>query len=213
MSDMKEKILKQAATYFDDKIDKFGSVSAGVGWNSLDAQKIRYRELSRIIDKENRFSVCDYGCGYGYYVQYLLENGFDFTYTGMDISRKMLEAARQNYAEMKERDINFIYGSDITDKYDYIVGSGIFNLRNNISDEDWLKYILDSLHQFNENSIKGFSFNCLTKYSDPDRMENTLYYADPLFLFDYCKRNFSKNVALLHDYQLYDFTILVRKGI
>ncbi|MBM3138043.1 MAG: class I SAM-dependent methyltransferase, partial [Chloroflexi bacterium] len=30
-------------------------------------------------------------------------------------------------------------------------------------------------------------------------------------LFDYCKVNFSKNVALLHDYKLYDFTIIVRK--
>ena len=38
-----------------------------------------------------------------------------------------------------------------------------------------------------------------------------LYYADPLDLFDYCKRNFSKNVALLHDYRLYDFTLIVRK--
>jgi hypothetical protein len=42
-------------------------------------------------------------------------------------------------------------------------------------------------------------------------MRDDLYYADPLFLFDYCKRNFAKNVALLHDYRIYDFTIIVRK--
>ena len=34
-----------------------------------------------------------------------------------------------------------------------------------------------------------------------------------LFFFDFCKRNFSRNVALLHDYGLYDFTIIVRKNI
>jgi len=30
-------------------------------------------------------------------------------------------------------------------------------------------------------------------------------------LFDYCKRTYSRDVALLHDYGLYEFTILVRK--
>lgn len=31
-------------------------------------------------------------------------------------------------------------------------------------------------------------------------------------LFDLCKRRYSKSVALLHDYGLYEFTILVRKA-
>jgi hypothetical protein len=50
----------------------------------------------------------------------------------------------------------------------------------------------------------------LTKYSGADRMAQRpdLYYG-----FDFCKRRFSRNVALLHDYGLYDFTILVRKDV
>jgi hypothetical protein len=51
----------------------------------------------------------------------------------------------------------------------------------------------------------------LTKYSDKEYMKEYLYYADPLYLFDYCKKHFSKNVALLHDYNLYEFSIIVRK--
>jgi len=42
-------------------------------------------------------------------------------------------------------------------------------------------------------------------------MKDDLYYADPCYFFDYCKKKFSKNIALLHDYGLYEFTILVRK--
>ena len=63
----------------------------------------------------------------------------------------------------------------------------------------------------NKFSLKGFAFNVLTKYSDKEYMQNNLYYADPLFLFDYCKRNFSQNVALLHDYELYEFTLIIKK--
>jgi hypothetical protein len=64
----------------------------------------------------------------------------------------------------------------------------------------------------NEKSKAGFAFNVLTKYSDVEFMRKELYYADPCFLFDYCKRAFSKNVALLHDYNQYDFTLIVRKN-
>ena len=41
-------------------------------------------------------------------------------------------------------------------------------------------------------------------------MRPDLFYADPCWLFDQCKRRHSRDVALLHDYGLYEFTILVR---
>ena len=42
-------------------------------------------------------------------------------------------------------------------------------------------------------------------------MKNNLYYADLLLIFDWCKNNISKYVSLLHNYPLYEFTILVKK--
>jgi hypothetical protein len=60
-------------------------------------------------------------------------------------------------------------------------------------------------------SRKGFAFNVLTKYSDRQHMKKHLYYADPAFLFDYCKKNFSKYVAVRHDYPLFEFTVHVKK--
>jgi hypothetical protein len=51
----------------------------------------------------------------------------------------------------------------------------------------------------------------LTSYSDPDKRRPDLYYADPLALFDHCKRTYSRFVSLIHDYPLYEFTLLVRR--
>ena len=42
-------------------------------------------------------------------------------------------------------------------------------------------------------------------------MRADLFYGDPTFFFDHCKRKYSRNVALLHDYDLYEFTIIVRR--
>ena len=83
-------------------------------------------------------------------------------------------------------------------------------MQNN-KEEDWLNYVLETLTLINSFTIEGFSFNILTKYSDKNYMKDYLFYADPCFLFDFCKKNFSKNVSLLHDYSLYEFTIIVKK--
>ena len=53
----------------------------------------------------------------------------------------------------------------------------------------------------------------LTSYSDPAQKQRpTSFTPTPLHFFDLCKRRYSKNVALLHDYGLYEFTIIVRKN-
>ena len=93
----------------------------------------------------------------------------------------------------------------------YAVASGIFNVRPGIDDARWCAYVVETLHQLNELGHAGFAFNMLTAYSDPARQRPDLFYADPLFYFDYCRTQFSKRVALLHDYPLFEFTILVRK--
>ena len=120
----------------------------------------------------------------------------------------MISEAKKKYGAKK-----FRWTTDLEkiSPCDFAVASGIFNVRNSIPDQEWKAYILDTLTAMSAASSKGFAFNALTSYSDKDKVRSDLFYSDPLFFFDYCKRNFSKEVALLHDYGIYDFTILVRK--
>jgi hypothetical protein len=139
----------------------------------------------------------------------LESKGFEADYYGYDILESAIETARQVHAKKPRR--TFFTDKSQLPSCDYTVASGIFNFRGEQSFEDWTDYVIGVLNEFNQLSQRGFSSNFLTKYSDADKMRPDLYYADPLFLFDYCKRNFSKNVALLHDYRLYDFTLIVRR--
>jgi len=77
--------------------------------------------------------------------------------------------------------------------------------------DDWEKHVVATLEAMNAGTTRGFAFNCLTSYSDPPKRQPYLYYGDPCYYFDLCKRRYSGNVALLHDYGLYEFTLLVRK--
>ena len=93
---------------------------------------------------------------------------------------------------------------------DVTVASGIFNVMAGTDVDDWRAYTLDTIQDLASLSRTGLGFNMLTSYSDPERMQDRLYYGDPGFYFDWCKRNLSRHVALLHDYGLWEFTILVR---
>jgi SAM-dependent methyltransferase len=192
--------------YYQDK-----SGTRVAGWKNQDAQYIRFEQLAKIIQQDAAFSINDLGCGMGHFSRYLYEIYPNFEYYGYDVLPEMIDEAKQLFGESYQTHFNVIEKAKDMHVADYSIASGIFNLRFDTNDQEWLKYITETIEVMHEKSKKGFAFNCLTAYSDSDKMEKQLYYADPLFLFDFCKKKFSKNVALLHDYNQYDFTILVRK--
>jgi len=204
---MKIDIKKNVSDYYSEKIKLHGATSAGVDWNGKESQYVRFDQLSKVIQNDT-FSILDYGCGYGEYINYLKGTNSKYQYKGFDISEEMIKSA----IALNGNDQSCFFSKESELKsYDYTVASGIFNVRNEVNDKEWLAYILDELSLLNKLSNKGFSFNALTKYSDKEYLKDYLYYADPLFLFDYCKQHFSRNVALLHDYELYEFTLIVKK--
>ena len=200
--------LDHVRSYFDKRIQEHGASPRGADWNSETSQNLRFDQLLRVVEARS-FSLLDYGCGYGALADYLMTKGFDVDYYGYDILESAIETACQVHADKPHR--TFFTNKSELPICDYTVASGIFNFRGEQSFDDWTEYVIGVLNEFNQLSRRGFASNFLTKYSDADKMRADLYYADPLFLFDYCKRNFSKNVALLHDYRLYDFTLIIRK--
>ena len=202
---------KKLNEYFTEKLETFGATAKGVDYNGEEARQIRFAELVKIINPAQPFSIIDYGCGYGAMFEYLHARGWDFQYYGVDLIEKMVIAGREKYRDFS----NAHFTSDERElpAADYLVAAGIFNIKLESQYDVWQEFVCETLPRMNALCSKGFSFNMLTKYSDAERMAERpdLFYGDPLFFFDFCKRNFSRNVALLHDYGLYDFTILVRK--
>jgi SAM-dependent methyltransferase len=201
--------LDQVKSYFDQRIQEHGASPRGADWNSETSQNARFDQLLKVIEGAGPFSILDYGSGYGALADYLAEKGHDIDYYGFDILESAVETARKAHAGKPKR--TFFSEKEQLPECDYTVASGTFNFRGDQSFETWTELVVSELSVFNKLSRRGFASNFLTSYSDADRMRPDLYYADPMFLFDYCKRNFSKNVALLHDYRLYDFTLIVRK--
>jgi SAM-dependent methyltransferase len=209
----RDQLLTEVADYYSKKLEIHGETPKGVDWNGEESQTIRFAQLCEIIDPatapSDAFSINDIGCGYGALYDFLLRGYEAPIYFGIDVSATMIEAAERRRDGRPH--VRFEIASVPMQTADYCVASGIFNVRLGRSEADWSAYVAEMLETMNDTSRKGFAFNCLTVYSDADKMQDHLYYADPAALFNLCKRRYSRHVALLHDYGLYEFTILVRK--
>ena len=209
MQNNKTDLLSEVAGYYSSKLAQYGATPRGVDWNGEEGQTLRFEQLCKIIDIPTSFSVNDLGCGYGAFYDFLASRYQSFAYSGIDVSEGMIRAAEERLAD--NECANFIVSSEPKEVADYGIASGIFNVRLGRSDAEWQSHLEKTLDILNLTSRRGFAFNCLTAYSDAEKMRDNLYYANPSTLFDFCKQRYSRNVALLHDYDLYEFTIHVRK--
>jgi SAM-dependent methyltransferase len=207
-----EETQKKLNHYFSEKLKEFGATPKGVDYNGPDAQERRFAQLVKVIDPARPFSVMDFGSGYGALFDFLHRTGWQFEYYGVDLIEEMVAAGREAHKE--HTNAHFTTQAEAVPVVEYLLAGAIFNIKLDEPYDDWQAFVIRTLTRMNTLCTRGFAFNMLTRYSDADRMAERpdLFFADPLFFFDYCKRNFSRNVALLHDYNLYDFTILVRKS-
>lgn len=201
-------IYHAVSEYYANKLCQHGPTPRGVDWNSDFAQKTRFRQLIKVLTQPGKTGIIDYGCGYGALARWMRSEGYQVNYVGYDVAPKMVNMARE---------LNSFRGQcQYTDNYkslrksDYVIASGIFNVRQGFPKGKWRRYIYSELTRMKSLARLGLSFNMLTAYSDKELMRGDLYYGNPCEVFDFCMRKLSRQVALLHDYGLYEFTILAR---
>jgi SAM-dependent methyltransferase len=205
-----ERLGADAERYYSSKFAEHGATARGVDWNSEESQALRFEQLLKVVASMcEPFSIVDYGCGYGALADHLAANRYRFTYLGYDLSVPMIEHARSHH----EASLRWTTSDSELIPADYSVASGLLNVKQGVDDVEWYDYCLRLIARLDALSTKGFAFNMLTSYSDPERKRPDLYYGDPRIFFDHCKRAHSRHIALLHDYGLYEFTMIVRKEL
>jgi SAM-dependent methyltransferase len=196
--------------FYSSRFAEHGPTARGVDWPDEAAQEVRFEQLMRIAEHETAFSILDYGCGYGALVPFLVRRGVALDYVGFDLCEATLGYARTAFGHLGTR---FVADDDELEPADFVVASGVFNMPFGTPAGEWTASIVDTLDRFDALACKGFAFNLLTSYSDRECMRADLYYGDAPFFFDLCKRRYSANVALLHDYGRWEWTMLVRKDV
>ena len=205
----KTTIQSEISEYFERKFSKFGYTPQGVDWRHESSQHMRLEQVLKVLPNAGNLTLNDVGCGFGSLVD-IVGGDSRVDYRGFDLSSQLIDAATRKYGLGPKRQFSAIRDIAEVPRGDYSVASGVFNMKLATPVAVWEQYVLESVQKIAACSQKGFAFNLLTSYSDADKQRDDLYYADPCMYFDFCKKRFSPNVALLHDYGLYDFTVIVR---
>lgn len=209
---MNNDIYASISQYFERTLKQHGPTAKGVDWKDEAAQELRFNQLIKVLPEDLSLedSLLDFGCGYGQFFSFLKSRNICCNYIGFDCLPAMIEQAKELFKD--EEKCQFHCGKVFNIDCDYLVASGVFNFRGHIDHDDWTNFVLTELSRINAHTSKAFALNFLTSYSDKERMRADLYYANPEFLLNHCLTNFSRHVALMHDYGAYEFTILVKKS-
>jgi len=200
-------LLDTVAAYYASKLERFGPTARGVDWNGESSHETRHRQFLRLIDDPDA-SVVDVGCGFGDFLRFLRAQGHRGRFTGYDIAPEMIAEAARLHGEGPDR--RWVVGAEPDEAADFAVASGVFNVRGEVPDEAWAVYVRDMIDVLARAGRGGFAFNLLSLSSDPERRRPNLHYADPAETLRHCLSRFGRSVALLQDYGLYEFTIIVR---
>ena len=158
-------------SYYESNMAK-GLPEYGIlGWESEEAQRLRFDVLLNSVDLEGR-SILDVGCGTGNLFEYIRSKGINVDYTGVDILEKMIDIAKS-----KRLDADF-YHADIFKNnifegrtFDVIYASGIFNLNMDNNRE----FLIKALNLFLQLSTYAVVFNLL-HVASPGREEQYFYF-------------------------------------
>jgi SAM-dependent methyltransferase len=197
--------------HYQGLFEKEGVSPKSIQWPDRGSQIKRFKILTG-IDRDLQ-SVLDVGCGLGDLGVFLRENEFTGDYVGADIVPEFIDFADKKFAGDDKSTFRLLEPNvaDLPTGCDHSIVSGLFN--NYRSDSSaFMKRLLGEIFEV---SNRGMAFNALSTYVD--YKESHLSYADPMEVFDFCKRTLGGFPVLKHDYLLkkggypYEFTIFLYK--
>ena len=202
--------------YYAEKFRKFGDAPEGVDWKDRKSQYLGFQYIHDVIrfyyPEPNTFSLFEVGCGYGAFYQFLKEKQHDreISYYGIDLVEEMVVRATTDHPELKD---NLYVGDFMTfplpQSFDIITASGIFNVREHISESAYEMNMLQTVEMMFRRADKGTVFNLMTPA--PDFKNPRLYYPSLDQLFGFIYRNLSRKVAVVSACPLWKITIGIFK--
>ncbi len=193
---------------YQARLNEFGYSPATLGWGKGGRQDIRFKVLAQPILKHANSSVLDIGCGFGDLFRFLKMNHWNGTYTGVDIVPGLLNVARELDPQINviEADITSPNFSLISERFDYVVASGVFNARLKISNNE--EHIVTALKNMFLLSKIAMCVDFMSTYVD--YQNPAAYHTDPLWALGTVKK-ISRRVVLRHDYMPFEFALIVYK--
>jgi SAM-dependent methyltransferase len=187
--------------HYTSLFDKYGEDIRTL-WKSPQSQQVRFSVLSRIGDLAGA-SILDVGCGFGDFLGFLKDRGIEVRdYLGIDCVDGILAVARKRHPSVRFENWD-LFQLDPCNQFDWVFGSGLFNLKGPDSDE----YALQMTRKMFSLAGNGAAANFLSSFTKrPDGFSN---YWDPAHILELLAQGVSPILQLVHSYRSNDFTVFL----
>lgn len=193
--------------HYEEALRRHGPSARGMDWKDEASQRLRFAVLCEGCDLRGK-SVHEIGAGAGHLVDFLAERGIDAAYSGSDLSEKMVAAARARHPEVafERRDL---LRDPPAERFDVVLASGVFHVKLHHSDAEWWSYVKKMIRAMFALCREVTAFNLMT--DQVDFRSETLFYANPAAVLDFCRHELSRYVTLRLDYPLHEYTVHVHR--
>ncbi len=204
--------LNKIQEIYENDLKIHGQTHKGVGWKKKKDANKRYEIMSKLIkDKKRINSILDLGCGFSDFYNYLKINKFKINYTGVDISKKMIEISKKRFPRNNYLCLDILSNANKINKVDYIVINGLFTQKDNYSNTKMFNFLKSIVLESSKKIRVGLAFNLMSETAEWKNKKN--FYVNIKKITNLITKNISKNYIINHHYGLYEYTIYVYKKI
>jgi ubiquinone/menaquinone biosynthesis C-methylase UbiE len=182
---------------YKDLHRRFNTNHKALHWSNSDNQILRFMILEEIGNLKGR-KVLDLGSGLGDFYSYLDAKNIKCRYTGYDIVDEFIAESKKRYKNIHFESKNILM-SKTTDRFDYVVSSGLFAFGNRTFFHEMIKEAL-RISRF------GYAFNVYKPEYDDD-----FFSIDTEDVLSFCKTLNLKKVSFKDSYLKNDTTFYLYK--
>jgi len=194
--------LDRVRALYREQFRLHGDSPAGVFWPK-GRQEQRWEALTAAIDRP-AFDLLDYGCGLGHMKNWLAVHHPEAGYLGVDMVEEYVEHARRNDPEA----FRLVSGpADIDRDFDYVVLSGVFNMRYVESEHEHEAMTFDVLEQLFARTRRALAVNFQTPFVD--YTQDGAHHQDIGNLLRFAVDRLSRRFAVDHHTLPYEYTLTV----
>jgi len=201
---VKEYINKSNEVY--DELALNDDRLAQVSCNNQRNQDLRFQEIVNQVDNfhDKNTTILDVGCGNGGFYSFILEQGFEGNYRGVDINEKIINNAKNYHKGISFECVNIL--EQKIKPADYVIMSGVFNT-NFSQDIDYIELMMTRCFELADYKYIGNALSTYNNYSD-----NKLFYISPESMIKIIIK-LSCRFDLIHGNPPYNYTFSIIKKI
>lgn len=209
-----ERLYQPLVEAVEKSYAEHGDTYRGLGFQREGGFEVRYQvylDVIRGMAAQEECSLLDVGCGTARLLDLINSLGRnEISYRGVDLSPKLLKAARKKHPEA-----DFVLGDpfDLEEIWsarpDYVVFGGIFTSRLQMSVAEMTDYMLRMLRLAFTHCRRGVVFDVISAHVDWQRED--LFHVSFDQMADLLQANLNRNYVFRADYGLYEYAVYVYK--